>query len=237
MNISTRGIILHKTKYAETSVIVQIFTRFAGVQSFIVKGAYSKKGRSVNALFEGLSIVDINFDDKNKNIQFLKEISLAIPYQRIPFDMVRRSLLIFYNELLYKLLREFQTDSRLYDFVEKSVLELDAEETILTDVHLRFMVGLTREMGFLPQDNFSERTCFFSIEDSCFVREYFEYPNFLSRDASFYLHLLLSDGAATPLPSKSIRNELLQGLLRYFEQHNEQLGKVDSVFILSQIFG
>ena len=39
MQIKTCGIVLHKTKYSENSVIVNIFTREAGVQSFIVKGA------------------------------------------------------------------------------------------------------------------------------------------------------------------------------------------------------
>ena len=37
MNIRSRAIILNKTKYSESSVIVKAFTREAGVQSFILK--------------------------------------------------------------------------------------------------------------------------------------------------------------------------------------------------------
>ncbi len=234
MNIKTKGIVLHKTKYSETSVIVRIFTRTSGVQSFIVKGAFSKKNRSTAALLENLSLVEIVFDDTHHSIQYLKEIASYHSYSLIPFDMVRRSLMIFYNELIYKLLREFQTDSILYDFIEKSILELDAEDTVLTDVHLRFMVRLSKVMGFYPQDNFSEQNCHFSIEDACFVREYFDYPTFLSRDASAYLHGMMCE-EVSEIPPKSVRNELLQGLLNYFEIHNDQIRKIESVTILSQI--
>ena len=59
MQIKTRGIVLHKTKYSENSVIVNIFTREAGVQSFIVKGAYSKQRRGTIALLENLSMVEV----------------------------------------------------------------------------------------------------------------------------------------------------------------------------------
>lgn len=237
MNITTKGIVLHKTKYSETSVIVRIFTREAGVRSFIVKGAFSKKNRSINALLENLSMVDINFEDKNQNIKYLKEITLYHSYELIPFDMVRRSLFLFYNELIYKTLREFQTDTILYDFIEKSILELDDETTVLTDVHLRFLVNLSRIMGFFPQDNFSEYDCHFSIDEACFVHEYFDYPTFLSRDASRYLHQLMTVGFAEAMPPKIVRNELLHGLLRYFESNNEQIHRIESVEILSQLLG
>lgn len=236
MNIHTKGIVLHKTKYSDTSVIARIYTRVAGVQSFMVKGALSKKGRCVNALLENLSMVEIDFEDRNRDIQYLREITLYHPYSMIPFDMVRRSLLIFYNELIYKLLREYQTDEKIYDFIEKSILELDDEQTLLTDVHLHFMLRLSREMGFFPRDNFSEQNPFFSIEESCFVHDFFMSPHFLNADASHYLHQLMGGGRTEEMPPKQVRNDVLYGLLRYFESHNEQIRHIESVAILSQLW-
>lgn len=235
MLISTRGIVLHRTKYAENSVIVNIFTREAGVQSFIVKGAYSKRSRSVMALLDNLSIVELNFDDNGKNIKYLREVSLHYSYSLVPFDMVRRTLLIFYNELIYKILREFQADTAFYDFVEKSIIDLDLPETVLTDVHLKFMVQLTHVMGIFPQANYTDYYKIFSIEESCFVHEYFDYPNFLSIDASAYLWQLMSGQPPKEFPPKIVRNELLFGLIQYFEQHNEQIRSIESVEILSQL--
>lgn len=235
MQVATKGIVLHKTKYSESSVIVNIFTREAGVQGFIVKGAFSKRSRGIMALLENLSLVELNFDDKGQNIKYLQDISLYHTYSLIPFDMVRRSLFIFYNELIYKILREFRGDALLFDFLEKSLLELDEPETVLTDVHLRFMVNLAGVMGIFPEANYSDNRKIFSIDESCFVYEYFDYPNFLSPAASLYLWQLMNEIPLAEFPNKLIRTELLYGLIRYFEQHNTQIGKIDSVAILAQL--
>ena len=237
MQIKTRGIVLHKTKYSENSVIVNIFTREAGVQSFIVKGAYSKQRRGTMALLENLSMVEVVYDDKGQNIKYFKEVSLHHSYQLIPFDLVRRTIFIFYNELIYKILREYRSDTSLYDFVENALLELDDEKARLSDIHLRFMVQFAHEMGIFPATNYSDYNSIFSIDESCFVHEYFEYPNFLSREASAYLWQLMNEEDVSVLPHKVIRNELMYGLLRYFEEHNSQIGKIESVEILSQLLG
>ena len=41
----TRGIVLHYIKYAETSVIVTIYTESFGRQSYIINGVRSKKAK------------------------------------------------------------------------------------------------------------------------------------------------------------------------------------------------
>ena len=215
MQIKTRGIVLHKTKYSENSVIVNIFTREAGVQSFIVKGAYSKQRRGTMALLENLSMVEVVYDDKGQNIKYFREIALRYTYQLIPFDFVRRTLFIFYNELIYKILREYRADAALYDFVEKSLWELDDETAQLTDIHLRFMVKLAHVMGIFPATNYSDYNSIFSIDESCFVHEYFEYPNFLSREASAYLWQLMNEEDVSVMPPKVVRNELMYGCCAY----------------------
>ena len=45
MFYSTKGIVLHKTKYSDSSLIVKIYTEAFGTLSFIVKNAYSKKAK------------------------------------------------------------------------------------------------------------------------------------------------------------------------------------------------
>ena len=67
------------------------------------------------------------------------------------------------------------------------------------------------------------------------MHEYFEYPNFLSREASAYLWQLMNEEDVSVMPPKVVRNELMYGLLRYFEEHNSQIGKIESVEILSQL--
>lgn len=235
MHISTQGIVLHKVKYSESSIIVKIFTRSCGVQSFMLKGAFSKKNKMQLALLENLSIIDITFEEKNSNIKYWKEIFPHYTYQYVPFDMVRRTLSIFYNELIYKLLSDYKTDEILYDFIKKSLLELDCEQVALTDIHLRFMLHLSQLLGFFPAKNYTEKHCFFSIEEASFVPDYYESPYFLSKPASQYLFELMQDEIKTHFPPKAVRNELLYGLITYFQMHNEQINHIDSVPILAEI--
>lgn len=234
MQITTKGIVLHKIRYSESSIIVKILTKDAGVQSFIIKNAFSKKKKNMLALVENLSMIEITFDDKKQYLQYLKDVNLYRQYRIIPFDIVRKTLFSFYNELIYKLLREYQADEYLYGFIEKSLCELDKEEVVLADVHLHFMVHLSQVLGFLPSPNYSMQNRYFSIEESAFGSSFYENPLYLSAEASNYLWNIMQ---ATPqsLPPKKIRQELLNGLIRYFEKHNEQIGKIESVEILTQI--
>lgn len=236
MFITTTGIVLHKIKYSETSVIVKVLTRAAGVQTFIIKGAYSKKNKAQLALLENLSIINITFEERNSEIQYWKEVSLHYAYQNIPFDMVRRSLLLFYNEFIYKILRDFNPDESLYAFIENALMELDNPEACLTDIHLHFMLNLSKQMGFFPTNNYSPSRKYFSIEDSEFITEYFDYPSILSLDASRYLIDLMEEKPIKPA-AKAIRDELLHGLISYFILHNEQISQIESADILTEILG
>ena len=235
MNIRSRAIVLNKTKYSESSVIVKVFTREAGVQSFILKGAFSKKNKGKLALMENLTLLDITFDDHREGIKYLNDIALNRNYSLIPFDMVRRTLFIFYNEILYKTLTDSSADPELFDFIEQSLLELDGEETKLADIHLRFLIRFSKILGFAPKDNFSDNNCHFFIEESAFTHDYFDYPDYLSREASAYLFHLMHEEELDSLPPKDIRNELLYGLIRYFEKHNEQIHRIESVPILATL--
>lgn len=235
MHIRTRAIVLNKTKYSESSVIVKVFTREAGVQSFILKSAFSKKNKGKLALLENLSLVELSFDDHREGIKYLSDITLYQPYSLIPFDMVRRTLFIFYNEILYKMLTDYSADPELFDFIEHSLLELDKETAKLADIHLRFLIRFSRVLGFAPKDNFSDHDCHFFIEESAFIPDYFDYPDYLSREASAYLSDLMHEKELETLPPKIVRNELLYGLIRYFEKHNEQIHRIESVPILAAL--
>jgi DNA repair protein RecO (recombination protein O) len=41
--IHTRGIVLHKFRYAENSLIVKVYTEQLGLQSYLIKGVSGKK--------------------------------------------------------------------------------------------------------------------------------------------------------------------------------------------------
>jgi len=239
MYISTKAILLHKTKYGDNSLIIKLFTEKAGTQSFIIKNAFSKKSKFPYTLFSPLALLEITYNQcKSGEIQFLKDIRVTHHFTQIPFDIVRNTILLFYNEILYKLLFQYGEDNVLYQFIEDSILELDRQDVMLSDIHIKFLVFLSYFTGFAPQPNYTNSDCYFSIQNARFLDTYFHGGDSLSQEASFYLFQILSHletPQSVPPAIKNIRTELLKGLIKYFELHNEGVKKIESLEILAQI--
>lgn len=239
MYISTKAVLLHKTKYSDNSLIIKLFTEKSGTQSFLIKNAFSKKSKLHYTLFSPLALLEITYNQrKAEEMQFLKEVRIAHHFTQIPFDIVRNSILLFYNEILYKLLFQYGEDCAFYQFIEDSILEIDQQDVTLSDIHIKFLVALSCFAGFAPQPNYTNSNCYFSIQNGCFSDTYLHGGDSLSQEASLYLFQILSylkmNKAITPAP-KPIRTELLNGLIKYFEVHNEGVKRIESLEILSQI--
>ena len=107
MIITTPGIVMHATKYGDTSLIVKIFTQQQGNQSFIVKNAFRKNNRFAASYFTPLAMMDISYDDHSKSsLKYLKDIAPRHPANAMYYDPAKSSILLFYNEILYKLLMD-----------------------------------------------------------------------------------------------------------------------------------
>ena len=67
MIFSTRGIVLNKIRYSESSLIVHILTKNGGKQSFLMKGALSVKSKNKASCVDFLNFVDITAWQKNNS--------------------------------------------------------------------------------------------------------------------------------------------------------------------------
>lgn len=226
---------MHKTKFADSGIVVKFFTEKYGTQTFIVKNAFSNKNRHLLPLLAPLSMVELQFDDRKLNqLMYLKELNCYRQYQNIPYDIIKSSLLMFYSELLYRLLYEYGEDSQLYSFIELRMMDLDEVVKVRPDTHIDFMLQMSRILGFAPVTNFDNSHQIFSIPQSSFVHNWVDEEQNLSPAASKALFAMMNDPLPQPAP-KTIRNELLQGMLRYYKHHNEHIGKIESVSILADI--
>jgi len=236
MLVSTQGIVLQSVKYADHSLIVKIFTRKSGMVSFIVKNAFSKKSKQPVSFFAPLTILDLIYNETyTEKLTFLKEVGIAHPFHSIPMDIKKNSLLLFYQELLMKLLYHANApDEELFDFIQTHLLELEATQEFIPDFHIIFLVELIQQLGYSPELNFSLHTPYFSIEDSNFGAVFSETPNFLSKEASFYLFTLLKKQNYT-LPDKKTRMELLNGMILYLMKYHKQIKEIESVGVLGEV--
>lgn len=236
MFVSSKALVLHKTKYGDSGIVVKFFTEKYGTQTFIIKSAFSPKNRHLQPLLSPLSMLELQFDDRKLNqLMYLKEVTCYQQYANIPFDMVKSSLLMFYSELLYRLLYDYGEDRQLYAFVEQYLLQLDEAEQVRSDAHISFMLQMSQLLGFAPVANYDASHQFFSILQSSFVHHWVDEEQTLSPEASRTLYAMMCDNQPVPAP-KSVRNELLQGMIRYYRRHNEHIGKIESVAVLAEVF-
>ena len=150
---------MHATKYGDTSLIVKIFTQQQGNQSFIVKSAYRKNSRFAASYFSPLAVMDISYDDHNKgSLKYLKDITPRTTAAQMYYDPAKSSILLFYNEILYKLLMDSGQDEVLFDFLQEEIAKVHASSGNMAELPLRFLLRLSRVMGYEPEDNFSDST-------------------------------------------------------------------------------
>ena len=236
-----RGIVLNTIKYGESSMVAHLLTDVAGRKSFMVqgigKGGRGKGGKS--ALFQPMFLVDIMaLESSHTQIDRVKEVALARPLQSIPFVVRKSTVALFMAELLYKIVREVEPDSPLFEYVYDSVIALDEMEEGVFNFHLWFMVGLSRFLGFFPADEYCEGAVF-DIENGSFTTTPPRSGLFFNADNSRLLATLMEISPAelgSVRLSRVQRKEFIESLLAHFGYHLDTIPSLQSLRILSEVF-
>ena len=98
----TRGIVFKTTDYGETSVIVQIFTEKFGLQSYIINAVKKPRAKISRNMLQPLHLLDMVVYHKSAgNVQRIAEMKNSPVLLSIPYDVVKRSLAMFLNEVLF----------------------------------------------------------------------------------------------------------------------------------------
>lgn len=226
---------MHTTKYGDTSLIVKIFTQQQGNQSFIIKNAYRKNNRFAASLFTPLAMMDISYDDHSKSsLKYLKDIAPHHTSNPLFFNPAKSSILLFYNEILYKMLMDAGEDRLLFGFLKKEIEQVHDSSENLAELPLRFLLRLCKVMGYSPNDNYSDADRYFSLKECCFQPFHTENTGYLNETESAYLHRLLCTEEPVPA-TRGLRTALLKQLVAYLQMHNDQIRKIDSLEILSSV--
>jgi DNA repair protein RecO (recombination protein O) len=235
----TKGIVFHHVQYSETSIIVKIFTEDFGLQSYIIKGIRSKHSKTKLALFQPLNLLDlIVYHKENKSINYLSEVKVAFPYHSIPVDMVKRSILLFLDELLMKSVKEESANKPLFDWLYHSLTWLDLSDKNLLNFHLIFTLQLTRMLGFYPKKNFEKDCIVFDLREGNFTVKAPEHPEFIAGELAGKLADLLETTLETPANIQLTtleRRQLLDVLITYYRMHIPTFGEMKSVKVLKEI--
>ncbi|WP_207422232.1 DNA repair protein RecO [Desertivirga brevis] len=237
----TRGIVFKVTDYSESSVIVQIFTEKFGLQSYLINGAKKPRAKIRLNMIQPLHLLDlVVYHKPNGNIQRISELRNAPLFQSIPYNLIKSSLTIFLNEVLYKSIKVHFDDAALFEFLFNSIELLDRAEKGLSNFHLLFLMNLSRYLGFYPDKKGRNSARYFDLVNGLFTDVLPEHALIL-HDQQLAVFGQLLDHKYSDLHELKIsaedRKDLLKNILRYFELHLENFSHIQSHIVLEEVLG
>lgn len=236
----TRGIVLHTTRYGESSLVVHCYTELSGRQTYMVKGVRKSRKQNRSNLFQPLFILDFEVYHKDsRDIQLVKEVSRAMPLNSIPFDITKSTQAIFMAEVLYRVLKEEESNPVLASFLISTIQYLDTLEEGSPDFHILFMFQLSRHLGFYPQNDFGEERFFFNLASGQFKTHFGDPEIFLDTEASElwnrYMHSDLQSVEEEGFNGLQ-RKQILDNLVRFYKLHVAGMGEIRSLEVLHSYF-
>lgn len=239
MQVKTKAIVISALKFQESNLIVKCFTQSDGLKSYFVRqslsGKSNKVGGAKRAYFQPMTLLEIEAIHKNKgSLEQLKEIKIYQPYQSIPTDIAKSSLLLFLAEMLQHSIHEEEKNSDFFAFIEAALLWLDTHSES-ANFHLVFLFESAKYLGFYP-DTSEQELPYFNLAEGQFSAS-------LSLGClTEHETALLKRGLQLQFDSDqksfhvSERQQLLKIIIDYYTQHLSGFKKPKSLEVLKAVF-
>lgn len=212
---STEFILLHTTRYGDSSIILHTLSKEYGRKGFFVKNI---SRRCVSSVFFPLAILEADIDDHVRSrMPNVRNVSLRYALNGIRNNLKKGAISVFVREVLFRVVKEGMQDSALYDMCERNILLLDAMESDFSNFHLYFLMEFIIALGFSPAPEDLEP----------FMGEHLSLM-------SDFISLPFSEAMLVPM-SGGIRSELAERLLKYIEFHIESPVNVNSLKVLKEL--
>ena len=248
MTHKTKGIVLRTIKYGETSLVATIYTELFGIQTYLINGVrkLQKKG-SKAIMLQPSAILDLEvYHNELKSLQRIKECNWSVVYDNLLSDVIRNSIVTFMVELLYKILKQPETNPDLFYFCEDALINLDeAEPAIAANFALYFSLQLPQFFGFKIQspqpDKFSSGEIYLDLKEGIFIYEKPLHANFIQGDLALHTAELLKVMHPSELNqiklNKETRRILLTAYQQYYSLHLQDFGQMKTLKLLQEVLG
>lgn len=217
MLYSTRGIVLRLVQYKDNSYIAEIYTQRFGKVSFSVHRPQSKKATIRSYHLMPFSLLEMQVEYKeNRDIQKIREASLAAEYYGVVDSPVKGLICQFMAEVVSKTLEHNNADDQLFDYFTSLVGTVSSSEN-LGSFPLDFLLGYAAYLGIYPDDGaHNEFVRLLSVEDK---------------------GLLLSALESTSELGRSDRRRVINLLLKYYQYFLPSMGAIKSLDVITDVLG
>jgi DNA repair protein RecO (recombination protein O) len=235
----TRGIVLKTTPYGDSSVVAQIFTEKFGIQSYMINGIKKPKAKIRMNMLQPLHLTEmVVYHKTNTGIQRISELRPTPIFRTIPYDIVKSTITMFLNEVLYKSIRQQNTDEQLFEFIYNGMCWFDETEPASVNFHLAFLLKLTRFLGFAPSTETKSNQNFFDLQEGAFCSMPPVHPYFLGKtDAALFISIFSTpfDKLQELQLTNSSRRSILEKILVFYTLHTASFGDIRSHQVLEDV--
>ena len=246
MTHKTKGIVLRTVKYGESSLVVTMFTELFGVQTYMVNGIRTNKPSGNKAsMFQPSAMLEMEvYHNEQRSMQRIKEFNWAFLYQHILGDVLKNSIALYMMELLYKTLKQPESNSSLYYFCEDALVHLDAAgKDVAANFALFFTLQLADFFGFRINPNhatgIATNVLYLDLKEGEFSPQQPTHPFFLygqnAEITSELLRVRVPDELAQIKLNQQIRRELLLKYQEYYALHIHDFGQMKTLAVLHEI--
>jgi DNA repair protein RecO (recombination protein O) len=239
MEQPTKAIVLHGTKYGETSLMLLAYTQQLGLRTYIVKGVRAvKRNKSFSmGMFQSLTQLElVSTSPKRTGLSVLKSAKIIHPYATISAQITKSSICIFLAEVLRSVLKEEEKNTALYHFLEHALIWLDTHEKT-ANAHIFILIQLTKYLGFYP-DVSTISLPHFDLQNGQFSEDA-KGKECVSGQEIILLKAYLGtkfDSLDTILATAEQRRALLALLMRYYQLHVHSFRMPKSLDVLYEVF-
>jgi DNA repair protein RecO (recombination protein O) len=236
MQIKTKAIVISTLKYQDKSLIVKCFTLSDGIKSYFVRDAFSnKKTAQKIAYFQPLNILEIEVIHKNKGgLEYFKEIKIDTPFQTIPTNIYKSTIVLFIAEILHHSIHEEEKNESLFEYLKTALQWLDNHNNI-ANFHLILLLEMSKFFGFYP-DISNKSLKYFEMIEGTF--SHLQAVSSLSEHESILFKTLIDLKFDNNDKNFHVieRQILLKILIDYYSLHLDGFKKPKSVEVLKEVF-
>lgn len=237
MRVSDKAIVLHNIRYGDKKSILKLYTKHYGCITVSAFVSNSPGSKIKPATVLPLSLIDAAFVLKqNKEMQQLNETSCYYVNSRFSLQIEKLAIAQFINEILLKTLKEQSANEHLFEFIETCIKYLNDSDNEFMNLHVYFLIELSKYLGFEPQNNYSEHMCYFDCREGRFGEMSLSMPLGLSSADSRLFSEALKCNPLKVNMSHTQRQLLLDILLAYYQLHIPSFHEIRSLEVLRDVF-
>lgn len=237
MRVSEKALILQSIKHGDKKYILKLFSRQHGMLSAAVNVGQSKTSKIRSSAVMPLNFIEAELIFKeNKDIHLLTELSVYKAQSNIHQHISKLSIAQFMHEVMLKTLKDQHEHAALFEFVEECFDYLNEANEGYHNLHLHFLLELSKHLGFEPQNNRNDSSLFFDVREGRFTETAMVWPFGLDQAQSALFSETLRCNFFTTRFSREEKHLVLDVFLNYFAFHIPGFGILKSPEVLKEVF-